>query len=122
MEAQDNIIKKSIVMKSKQKINEEELAGRYSILDKTGLDKAKGFLKRQKEMIKKCNEDFENAKMMIFETNKRIDSERNSIIQRRSMMESQSRDRDHGGAMQLEENPMLDGADSLFDDGSVYNR
>lgn len=107
-------------MKSKKKINEEELASRFSILDKTGLDKAKGFLKRQKEMIKKCNEDFENAKLMIFETSKRIDSERNSIIQRRSMMESQSRHR--SGAMQLEENPMLDGADSLFDDGSEYNK
>lgn len=105
VEAQDDIIKKSILNKSKSKIAASELANRFSIMDRTGLDKAKKFLKKQKEMIKKCNEDFESARRMTYDTNKRIESERTSVLQRRSDIEGTGLS--NHGAMEIESNPAV---------------
>ena len=117
--AQQNIINKGIINKSKERISAENLASRYSILDKTGLEKAKSFLQKQREMIKKCNEEYEGAKKMIYETNQKIDEERNYIVQRRSQMEYLTNEgsKSKEGAMELENQKVGDeDGESFFDE------
>ena len=78
MENQDQLLQKAINRSAKIKIV-SDLEKRYSVLDKSGLEKAKEFLKMQKEQLVKNKESFEEAKNMLVETNRRIEEERRNF-------------------------------------------